>query len=91
MLELVLDSVVDALVEHLEDIILLLHIRPDILIVLLPGKLFPTLQPLELLLVVHTHLQPLQHAQQLPNQQIPYSIGYFYLLSSLHGLFGDGC
>jgi hypothetical protein len=86
LLHLVLDPIVDTVVKDLKNIILLLDISPNILIVLLPDKLLPVLQPNKLTLIIHLRLQPLQHRQQLPYQQITDHIRNLDILPPVHSL-----
>jgi hypothetical protein len=87
--DLLLHSVVYAVIKYLKDIVLLLNIASDILVILLSGELFPIIKSFEGLLVVHLLFEPLKHRQQLSDQQITHHIGKFDLLVHLHGFLGD--
>ena len=78
-----------AVIEHLENIILLFDIGPDILVVLLLNEVLPVLQSGELFLIIHLGLEPLEHGQQLPDQKVSNDISNLDILPPVHGLFSD--
>lgn len=89
LFDLVLDSVMDAVVKHLENIIFFLNIGPNVFIVFFLDEFFPMFQPREFLLVVHLSLEPFKHVQELSDKKIPNSICYLNLFPSIHGLLSN--